>query len=699
MSPSVGAYTCLFVKMEELTETELKDVGPQAEEFANALDDCLSPLLAISDKRARLLELPRIYQQNARRRLARLGNRSARAGTEDTEMDTDAETPRPTAHQVSEMDCLRAEAQTWDLLRRVLPLRYSRPRTMSQPNPESARPQRRDVWHEFLLSDSLAQERFAVLQWLQTNAASGPDIDQLVQELQQSADRGDIIAHGWLHTRSAIKLRKGVTAWPHLLDQQSPSIAQSHLNANGAPLVTQLDPDATTRQGRKLEPQDEYFERAVWRGCFEHLRRGNSMKVLREWCRERTELWRAVSMSAVPLSSGGGEEQPVLDADPASLALWRRMCFGLARHGGSDDYERAVYGILSGDIASVEKVARTWDDLLFANYNAILRTQFDNFILEQCSLPIKSDITHSFSSFDAVQFFGDDEIEGRLVPPLHSKKSPDGQVEEASKALQAAIIAKKIHHHLCGQGLAMTKAANLEDSSSMLMPLLESQDVKEERQKQFFGLNHRNGLRMVAHIYLLISLLDSINKEAGEGLGAARPLENSWAEENILAAYTGFLWRAGLPELIPLYCSVLPSPRREQILGCSFIREEQTEKRVNLLKLVEKAGIDVGTFVQTQAQLMYSQLSAEKQAGASPPVFKILSDDPPTTHHGRTISTDFFGDDDAIDPNHANVVRALEWLLLEDCSWPFAFSFAVKTYKYFLSLSILLITKLSTEQS
>ena len=31
------------------------------------------------------------------------------------------------------------------------------------------------------------------------------------------------------------------------------------------------------------------------------------------------------------------------------------MCF-LARKGGGDEYERAVYGILSGDISSVEPV-------------------------------------------------------------------------------------------------------------------------------------------------------------------------------------------------------------------------------------------------------------------------------------------------------------------------------------------------------
>src|SRR5690606_38020910 len=145
-------------------------------------------------------------------------------------------------------------------------------------------------------------------------------------------------------------------------------------------LVTQLDPDAMTRQARKLETQDDFFERAIWLGCFEMLRRGYSMAEIREWCSVRTELWRAASLAPLPLANTEDEDQP--DFDPRWLVRWRRMCFSTARDGGTSDYDRAVYGLLAGEIASVEKVCETWDDLLFAHYNALLRTRFDSYLVK-----------------------------------------------------------------------------------------------------------------------------------------------------------------------------------------------------------------------------------------------------------------------------------------------------------------------------
>ena len=658
-------------------------MGPEIEQFANALDDCLSPLLTQSEKRQRLLQLPRIYYQNTVRRLENLEASIADDGAEDMDMDSeDREPSEPTEEQAARMTQLRSEAQTWDLIRRVLPLRYGdSASTTARSLYKAAGGGKHDLWHEFLQNDSVAQERFAIVQWLQTNAASGPEIDKLVQDLQQNADRGDIIAHGWLHTRSAIKLRKSVTAWPHLLDRQSSDVARSHVNADGAPLVTHLDPDAVTRQDRKLEPQDEYFERAIWLGCFEHLRRGSSMEVIRDWCQERTEMWRAISVSAMPLSCVEDEEATIESA-PSSIALWRRMCFGLSRQGGCDDYERAVYGLLSGDVISVEKVAQTWDDFLFANYNALLRTQFDNFALSQCSSEDASDLTQSFSAFDAIQFLGDENmIEKRLMSSLESKKNIGGESMDPVKALQASIVGKNIHEHLHAQGMIISQDANLTEASS-LMPLPQSVEIKDPM--RYFALGQEDGLRIVAHIFLLITLLESLNEVPNDTVGqrAARP--PAWAQENILAAYTGYLNAASMKDLIPLYCSVLPSPRREEVLSCNLISEQVDSERRHLLKLVDKAGINVVDFLKTQARLMYNQAGLTPGVGTRQPVFKILVDEPPTAHHGRTINPDFVGEDDTVDTKHANLVQAIEWLLMEPMTWPLAFSFAVKIYKFFL---------------
>ncbi|PKK50651.1 hypothetical protein CI102_5986 [Trichoderma harzianum] len=662
------------------------NVGPEVEEFANALDNCLSPFLSQEDKRARILDLPRKYYENAVRRLQQARPKRARSGYEDVDMDADEiETADGDglSGEADEVKQLEKEVQTWDLIRRLLPLRYATPEAKTDDRPSiemDTGSTQSDLLLEFLNSDPLARERHAVLQWLQSNAADGPDIDDLARDLLKQADRGDIIAHGWLHTRATIKLRKNLTAWNGLLDRQQPRVMESHVNKDGAPLITQLDPDAITRQGRKLEPADEYFERAIWLGCFEHLRRGSSLEELREWCQERTEMWRAVSMSAMLLST---EDQtvPVDDLKPESLALWRRMCFALARQGGSDDYERAVYGLLSGDIISVEKIARRWDDFLFANYNALLRTQFDTYVLGRCPPNVTSTLTQNFPSFDAVQFLGKPQgVEKRLVRSLESQPRTHDEATEPSKALQAAFIARDVERHLYEQGLVMIADAN-SNGKSILLPSTEPINSGVVK-KKYFSLDQDDGLRIVSHVYVLTALMKKFGGAQKKVSNFSPPPQLTFSQESILAGYTDYLRRAGLPELIPLYCSILEAPRQYDVLSWNLIHEEDPEQRLLQLKLIKKAGIDVLKFVDRQVVLFYEALGDKAPQQAA---FSIISDGPSTSQFGKLIKADFFGyEEGVVSSGDDHVIRSLEWLLMVDGKWADVFSMGTKVYKFFL---------------
>ncbi|KAF4947229.1 hypothetical protein FGADI_10537 [Fusarium gaditjirri] len=657
------------------------EAGPEVEEFANALDDCLSPPLSNEERRDRILDLPRKYYENALRRLAQVRPRMMRNGQDDVDMDADDDVANSNPASAELVKRLESEAQTWDLLRRLLPLRYaSSDKRQSASKTEQSSMDSGNLFKSFLASDSSARERQAVIQWLQSNASSGPDIDELAHELQRNADRGDIIAHGWLHTRSSIKLRKSVTAWPHLLDRQSPAIATSFHTSDGSPLVTQLDPDAATRQGRKLEPQDEYFERAIWLGCWEHLRRGSRLDTIREWCQERTEMWRAISTSAMLLSADDSQE--VTDTKPASLALWRRMCFSLSRSGGCDDYERAVYGVLSGDIPSVEKVALNWDDFLFANYNALLRTQLDNYILGQCQADVASNLTQSFPSFDAVQFHGEPRtVDMRLIRALEANPRIKDEAKEPNKALQASLISKEIGQHLYQQGLIISSGANQNEST-----LYRSKPSKLEVTKErFFQSTQHYGLRIVTHIYLLINLMDKLDSKDDSLAPAFSPPEMRRSQQNLIAGYANYLRLAEFHELIPLYCSILEPPRSYEVLSYNLITENEASRRLLQLRLIGKAGIDVLEFVKTQAWLLFDDLGPAQHGCPAKQGFSIIEPGPPTSRSGRPVRTDFFGDDERfVDQAHENLIRSLEWLVLVQETWPNVLSMGTKIYKFFL---------------
>ncbi|OAA39679.1 nuclear pore complex protein Nup107 [Metarhizium rileyi] len=667
-------------------QTDAITPGPEVEDFANALDACLAPGLSVAEKKARILDLPRKYHENAIRRLAQKRPKHARSGSEDMDVDMDERFSNgDKTGNSDDIQQLEKEVETWDLFRRLLPLRYSDPKADSMRfSPFSpSRPAQRDYVTEYLATDGIALERRAVLQWLQTNAASGPDVDDLARKLQQDADRGDIIAHGWLHTRSKIKLRKSMTAWPHLLDRQSPNVIASHLNADGAPLVTHLDPDASTRQRRKLEPQDGFFERAIWLGCYKHLRRGTSLKDIREWCQERTELWRAVSMSALPLSVDDAQS-PATNMDPSALALWRRMCFGLARQGGSSDDERAVYGVLSGDILSVEKVAKTWDDYLFANYNALLRSQIDTYVLSQCPSDVTSSLAQSFSSFDAAQFYGDQEgIEKRLIDSIETRPNMTAQAREPIKALQASFIAKEIELHLFEQGQVLTRRANeFEKSRLVRKGLGDGHDFVEEK---YFDFSQHSGLRIVAHVFVFFALLKRFEGHPHSWMEPGFPPDKRFIQENILASYTDYLRRCKLQELVPLYCSVLDSPRSYEVLAWNVIEESNANNRPTQLKLIKHAGIDVQAFVERQATLLFDELNHGAVSSGAEKVLNILDSGAATARQGRLIKPDFFGEEeDKVDMEDVYVIRSLEWLLAVNQTWPQVFSIGTRVYKSFL---------------
>jgi len=662
-------------------------VGEEVDYFASQLDRHPVDFKGShSEQRAQVFRLVDSYYTYTRARADRLHDRLSHQKSRrarrwqrgaSADMDID-EADNEAIIDPEELRRVEEEAQTWDLLRRMLPLRYRDPQQLKKledPPPQS----RQRWWNDFLVSDSLARERKVVLEWLQTSASHGPPIDEVVSELQQNAERGDILAHGWLHTRHKIKLQKSVNGYQGVLDPNDAAAAKSHLGSEV--LVTQLDPDAITRQVRKVEPQDEFFERAIWLGCFEMLRRGYSMAEIRDWCSVRTELWRAATLAPLPFSNPEDEDQP--DFDPKSLVLWRRMCYAAARDGGTSDYDRAVYGLLAGDLESVQKVCKSWDDVLFANYNAVLRSQFDAFLLKHAG-PDATKIAHQFPVFNTGLHQTDPTTVGkRLIAALEANDATKDEAMRKSKVLQGAIIAKDLDQHMYNQGYVISKNANRGQKSN-LMPEPQVHGLWEALNKEkYFELTDEDSLRVLAHILIVVSTLDRLGGFAREN-SALSGIQT--VQENILAGYVSYLRLANLEEMIPLYCSKLSPPRLNHTLSRNIIHIVGDEARQHQLMIMRKLGLDVPQFAKQQPQIYLGDVGDLSLRGEVRGRFKILDDGPATLKYGRIVKPDFFGEDsEHVDRDDESIIRSLEWLLLVDGLFMETCAYVIRAYKYFLS--------------
>lgn len=694
-----GDNTDEMAELEATYRDSTIHAGPEVEEFAAALDKYTVSRAPAAEKRAQIFKLVDHYHTYTRQRVNTLRSRQSRSkssrargwqaapggsssGQESNEMDLDEgddDSNPSVGHE--DMQKLEEEAQTWDLLRRILPLRYrdSSAPSRNKPATEDPRGPRKRYWNDFILTDSVAKERKIVLEWLQTSASYGPPIDDVVSVLQQNADRGDILVHGWLHTRHKIKLQKSVNAYQGVLDPGDPGLAGSHLSSNT--LITQLDPDAMTRQRRKLELQDESFERAIWLGCYEMLRRGRSMAEIRDWCSERTESWRAATISKLPLSSMGDENMD--DFEPRSVILWRRMCFATARDGGTSDFERAVYGLLSGDVPSVEKVSKTWDDFLFAHYNALLRTQFDSYLIKQGG-PDMMSIVQSFPVFNAVQQHGDPATAGkRLVATLETDNRTKAEALTPAKALQAAIVANDLDKHLYQQGLVLSKHANHKEKSNLIP---DYGIPPPERTDKFFDLSDHDGLRILAHVLIVISTLDRLSGfSKDDGSFAALQIRHR-VQEHIIAAYASFLRLADLEVVVPLYCSKLMGPRVYENLARNLIQIEDHDARAHQLSIMKKLGLDIAEFGRVQARICLEDVNESRATCEANGNFSILQNGPPTLKYGRIVKPDFFGEDaEFVDREDELIIRSLEWLMMIPEQFGETCAYATRVYKYFLS--------------
>ncbi|CAK7231152.1 Nucleoporin nup84 [Sporothrix bragantina] len=773
------------------TEQQLGDIGEEVEIFAKFLDESIIARGSAPEQRARIFKLVDHYYEYSREtadvmrerlRFARLArgssgdstsssnvggnnhsnnNNNALAGRRPglrsgSAMDVDAGSQTALQRRddvaASENDTTASaqrweeEAQTWDLLRRLLPLRYrekaasSTSASASSANPirraAADRPpqSRREYWADFVLSEPKARERKTILEWLQSSAnSSGPDIDEVVQELQRNAERGEILAHGWLHTRGAIKQHKRLLATSEPLDPNSPDVRDSNLDAPHR-LVTQLDPDVVTRQGfsgRKLAPQDAFFEQAIWLGCYELLRRGKSMADIRDWCVERTEVWRAASISALPLANddggdgNGSSDDDVPDFDCLATVLWRRMCYRLSQEGSASPHERAVYGILSGDLASVEAVGASWDDLAFAKYNAELRAQFDAYLIRQADaaavhslLILHGDVPVGYSSDPSSTSSSSAHMSSHISSsssgPSSFLRDRDSRTRKATvktpaKALQAAMIDEKLDSFLFQQGVLLAEYANAARPSK-LIPKYDATTSSSAAaaaaaaaaDTKFVEPTDCHGLRILAHVLIVVSALDKLDGK-GKDIAALGPLaRRHQTEEHAIASYISFLRLAHLEELIPLYASKLLGERCYTNMALNLIHIEERDVQQRLLQLMRKLGLDPVKFVKTLPQLFLADVTDAEAAyrqdslDTKPPCasFNMLQSSGPTLKFGRLIKPGIFGtaselagDADGVllvEKADELLIRSMEWMMLVDGLALETCDFGVRIYKYFL---------------
>ena len=681
-------------------------VGKQVEKFAETLDrlgskrdrtanDCRDVLPLVREyekiaaetvKRLRKYHEPERQEKLKKSWKKRLDKSSRRSPPSETNGDDEIDDPKSTT--VKDLQRWEQERQTWQLLGLMLQVehpihgkskglpegeeRYRRPKDTPKLHQFSSE---RDVWHSFLEQNPDMWEKHVVVEWLKSSADSvGQDIDVVVEQLESGADRGSgLWAHSWLYSKEAIKANKRLRSWPVPIDPSDPGIDATLIsNNNDENLVTQLDPDAFSRQERQLQKEDISFERAIWLACYEMIRRGHSWSAIREWCQERVEVWRALSIRGDPrLAEGANGSKDVLSGWQAR-SIWRKMCAIAAREGGIDEYENAVYGILSGQFSSVEKVARGWDDYLFAVYNSQLLEGFDFFTRKTfaSSLP-----------WEVIDKLGGSRLSGISKPVMNGgdiwKEMVDKEamMEEAQspfKMIQGSIVAKQLWDFLVNQGRVLAHLTAQRSGRRISNALPPPQPPVAAIGPEDYDL-----LRILTHMILALQMLDS-SRAKGPTV------------EYVVRAYVDFLGKAGKQQLLPLYASRLSEDGAVRCMAQQLPMIVDANERKTVLDLMSEYTLDVPRILFEQLILIIKHVKISHSAESSIPPRRIIGkfeSKDPNENQPRLpyIASGFMGNE--ITGDQQDLINGMEWYLLLSGHWNETMIAGVFVYKHFLRKS------------
>lgn len=537
-----------------------------------------------------------------------------------------------------------------------------------------------ELWQAFMDVDVIASQCEIVLEWLQNWKKDISDaLEDSNLDSYQDAQRGQgLWSGGNIFTQAPIKRQKVTRAHPGPLSP-SPEVRRSHLRKSDAvALVTQMDPDAPTRQDAFLEPEDEAFEMSAWHASWEMLRRGTHGKESPKWWRDRDEDWRSLLL-----------RNPSLQQDPDEGDTWRRImnlasgreymvaCNDLSEHDlAMNKFEKAVYGVMCGNYAASISACTSLDDHFFALFNEILIERYDRFLDEYRKRILDPEIVSYTPPPSALRGVS------QYFNAAQTDRSTRAECHQPHKYLEGMLISDEYQSFLLEMGRAAAKMAHLTGQSRHLFDKLDG-DVGECAQ---VAAQDEDIVRVTAHLQLALQPL---------GLLDTAFTENETIMENNILNYIGLLERHGKYALIPLYTSRLLSDRQPRAIGRILAKVTEPRERDLQMRLMKQYRIETSKVIYTICD--YARLSWSLDLEASDRDIrptKIIEYENKIARMRRG----FIGEMDDND-SVARVVEAHEWIShIDTKNWRMAAYLMTALYKDLLISGNLAAAKVLAEK-
>ncbi|EFA84095.1 nucleoporin 107 [Heterostelium album PN500] len=182
--------------------------------------------------------------------------------------------------------------------------------------------------------------------------------------------RENIIVLNWLEEMaSMIKYTDEPVYWKKTLEAIK--------TGNKQHLVQFLDPDAQQRLNLKIDAIDEKDDHQFLSTLWSLLRVGNRELAI-QFCQLVGQHWRAQTLI------GDAKFASELEIGNPYRNLWRQSCLTLSNNA-SDEYERAIYGVLAANVGNALPVCKNWYDYLWVYVRVLIDIKLNE---ELKSIPV-----------------------------------------------------------------------------------------------------------------------------------------------------------------------------------------------------------------------------------------------------------------------------------------------------------------------
>lgn len=423
----------------------------------------------------------------------------------------------------------------------------------------------------FYLSSSEIRRMQLVTDWLEANEAN--DLDYKDEE-----DKVEFYSEGptaWENTFHAMRAKYNI------------DISQLDITMNpnaGLELCSAMDPDAPIRTKKSLAHADKEVEIRLFKHLFRFIRAGK-LDEGQELAQRVGYYWLSASLDGwLPHSDPNLDEENLgtvaihqpFEIRPVSgnkkRNIWKKICFESARISGLSSFEKAILGVLGGNLKSVLPVCDSWADQLWARLRCSIDVKIEKALKNRVPQENRN------TSEDYPQEFYDNfqDMKGIFKSIKDQKLLSPFKEATIHQTVQRYLILNDIDGLLNQLGDWCEKLDydnNLADNDDAISP---------------------HFLRCFAHVVLFLRDIKLVTNEDTRGT-------------KIIEAYISLLTQQRLIESVAHYTTFLP--RDNQIV--SFARLLATiddrDERKHCLKIAKESKLEIDEITQTVVELIMEE--------------------------------------------------------------------------------------------